>query len=262
MVPINMNNIVEQLTTLIKEDNFTQFKKLISNSLLNSHHKELLYDIAFVEQKKEFYNLLETKVSLTNEKRTNIFLRLLERRQLIKDESIIDKLDDTVLMHRMSSIHFSVLIKNQSEKFLIDFCEKFPITTFINFKKLLFGSFKNDKSQLAHYLTDKQLEKDNIFYCAICASHFNNRELLIEVLLKGMKNNPDLLDEMKSLKNKFLTAKYKIINGKFVKDESQKEEFEGFINEAVIEAFTLKLDEELNKKDSVLLNIQKKKLKI
>ena len=119
---------------------------------------------------------------------------------------------------------------------------------------------KSNKEELTEFYLKQEVDKETIFYSALCASYFEKNSVFAKILYDGQKRFPTLLEDIKKLKNKFLRPEWKIKNGTIQISYEKIEDFERFINHTVIEAFSHKLDTELAKKDGVLST--KKKLKV
>lgn len=251
-----MSQDIELLKKSIKEGNLDNFKKVFERGVYNAHHKELFYELSYRNQSEGIYEYMEKKTSLSKEGRVKIFFKTLQDGTKIKNFNTVAALDEMEMIKDFPK-YAEVLTRSQNDDFLKKFMEKFPITSFMNFKRILFGSFKNEKSDFVDYATKQELDKNMVFYYALCAVKFGKRETFSLLLKNAMKYNPTILEEIKGLKDGHLMN----LRGRI--SIENKEEFEAFINETVIESFALHLDEELaHKKNEDPIVKKPKKLKI
>lgn len=242
--------MIEQLKSYIKNDDFEGFKKDFNKATVNAHHRELLYELSFRKQ-SPISQFMENRATVSPERKIDIFLKTLQDGTKINDFNSIRGLDDMLLAKSMKVP--DNLIRSQDDEFLNKFIDTYPMTTYLNFKKILFGSFKHNREKFIDYTYTKNIDKNNVFYGGLCAINFHRRESFSALLTNTLKYNPNILDEVKQLKND-----YKIImRGK--KSEQQKEEFEAFINDVLIETFAKTLSEELEKAKPTQVGATKQK---
>ncbi len=246
--------MIENLKKLIEENDFNGFKKLFSSSVTNAHHKELLYELSYRKQQEDFYMFLENKASLDQEKRINIFTKTILDGVKIKDYATVKRLSDSVLFKDFSK-YAEKLIKSQDDDFIIKFTEDKPITSFINFNRLLYGAFKYEKKGFVDFVSKKELTSEAVFYYALCAVNFNQTNYFSTLLKDSLKYNPTILDDIKILKNEYIGKLRSFTSIK------KKEDFEQFITLALVETFALYLSEEL-KKNNIGSDKGKKRLKV
>ena len=214
--------MIEDLKKLIEENNFNGFEKVFSSTVTNSHHRELLYELSYRKQQEDFYIFLENKVNLNQEKRRDIFLKTLSEDIKIKDYETVRKIPDSVFLKDFSK-YAEKLMKSQNEDFIIKFIEDRPITSFINFNRLLYGAFKYKRKDVINFISKKELTSEAVFYYALCSVNFNQTNYFSTLLRDSLKYNPTVLDDVKILKNKYLMNLTSFVNIK------KKEEFEQFI---------------------------------
>lgn len=247
--------MIEKLENLLKNDLFDDFKLLMSKVAVNSHHREQLFKLAFVTQKEPFISFLETKVSLSKEKRADILMSTIQNKTEIKNEKYLENIDDIYLMS-----HFNLLSKNlvasQKEEILKKFVEKFPITTLINFKRMVLSSFQQNKNGFIEYLSKKEVEPEYVFYFGLCAIKFGNKEIFQKVVYSALEYDKDIIEKIKKEKEKY--TKYMGAKNHI----STKDDLNAFIDMALIETFSNKLRDELSVGKPVDLKSTKKKIKI
>jgi len=226
--------MIEELKALIKENNFLEFKDKFKKTLLNKHQKELLFEIAYRQQSLEFFKYIQKTINLSQEKKVNILIRTLIDETKIKDFDYISTIDDMILAKNLGD-YASLLVKTQDDNFLIKFMQNKPIATFMNFKKIIYNSFKYKKVDFINYISNQNLDKNTIFYFGLYAFSFKYKEPFLNLLLNSIKYNPNIIEEVKSIKDKHLFL--------------IKKEIESFINEAAIKALALNLNEVLHKKN-------------
>jgi hypothetical protein len=242
--------MIEELKSYIKNDDFEGFKKAFSKATVNAHHRELLYEISFRKQ-SPIFEFMENKASVSPEKKIDIFIKTLKDGTKIKEFKSVQDLNDMLLSQNMKVA--DDLIKTQDDEFLKKFIDTYPMTTYMNFKRILFGSFKYNRDSFIDYTYQKNIDKANVFYGGLCAINFKRRESFSTLLTNTLKHNPNILDEVKQLKNE-----YKIVmRGR--KTDKQKEEFEAFINDVLIETFAKTLSEELDKARPIQVGTVKQK---
>jgi len=246
--------MIEKLKEFIKNDDVEGFKVAFSKATVNAHHRELLYELSFRKQ-SEIANFMENKANVSKERMINIFANTLRDGTKIKNFKSIQGLDDMALAKNFKVA--DLMLRNQDDEFLKQFIDHYPMTTFMNFKRILFGSFKHNREEFIDYTYKKNIDKHNVFYGGLCAVNFNRRESFSTLLTNTLKYNPNILDEVKQLKNE-----YKIVmRGK--RNDKEKEEFEAFINEVVIETFAKTLAEELEvSKPNQATEVKQKRTKL
>lgn len=228
-----MNNIIDKITQTIKNKNFNKFIEIFNSEVFNLHHKKLIYEIAYINQSVEIFQYLNKYTSFNPGEREIIFSKTLKTGIEIKNVNDIGFIEDNIL-HKNINNSIENLVKFQNDKFIISFVEKFPLTSFLNLKKILFNSFKYEKKDFIDYLTKQKLNNNLIFYCALCAVNFNNRDSFSSLLHNSLKHNPNILNDIKLFKKNY---NLNII--------SSKEDFESFIDKSLIETFAKYLNEEL-----------------
>ncbi len=247
--------MIEKLGTYILNNNFEEFKKLLSNMTVNAHHREQLYKLAFLNQNEQFLDYLNSKVSLSQEKRTDFFIEALNKKHKITHFKYINECDDMYLSSKIKN-NATLISSEQSNDFLINFLNKYPITTLLNLKKIIFGAIKSEKNEFMDYLTKKDLDNEILFYIGLCSVKFNKREVFSNVVKNAFKNNPNILNDVKALKEEYLL---KMRGSSYI---VSKDEIDSFINKTLVESFALHLEEELKIKDVPSLTNNRKKMKI
>ncbi len=246
--------MIEKLKEFIKNDDTEGFKAAFSKATVNAHHRELLYELSFRKQ-SEISNFMEKKANISKEKMVDIFAKTLIDGTKIKEFKSIQALDDMVLAKNFKVADH--MLRTQDDEFLKKFIDHYPMTTFMNFKRILFSSFKYDRSDFIDYTYNKNIDKHNVFYGALCAINFSARESFSNLLKNTLKYNPNILDEVKQLKNEYQI----VMRGK--KNEAQKEEFEAFITEVLIETFAKTLSDELEKSKPIQgVQVKQKRTKL
>lgn len=248
--------MIEQLKNLIKIDDFKGFNAVFSNSTVNAHHRDLLYEISYRKQSREIYEFMDLRANSTPERKVEIFIKTISDGTKIKDFNTVQKLSDIVLAKKLNK-GVDCLVKSQDDEFLKKFMDTCPITSFLNFKKMIFGGFKYNRDEFIDYVSKKELDKSLVFYSGLCAVKFKRREIFSTLLANSMKFNVGILDEIKNLNYEYSI----LMRGK--NSQETKEEFEAFINHTIIETFAKHLQEELeNKKPIQMISVKPKKMKI
>jgi hypothetical protein len=246
--------MIEELKSYIKSNDIEGFKEAFSKATVNSHHRELLYEISFRKQ-SPIFEFMENRASLSPERKIDIFIKTLKDGTKIKEFKSVADLDDMLLSKSMRIA--DDLIKTQDDEFLKKFIDTYPMTTYLNFKRILFGSFKYNRDGFIDYTYQKNIDKNNVFYGGLCAINFKRHESFSTLLTNNLKYNPNILDEVKQLKNEYQI----VMRGK--KSDKQKEEFEAFINDVLIDTFAKTLSEELEKaKPTVVGEVKQKRTKL
>jgi hypothetical protein len=245
--------MIEKLKELIKKEDAEGFKAVFSQSTINAHHRELLYELSYRKQAKEIYEYMDSRASLSPEKRVNVFLKTLQDGTKIKDFNTVKELSDSVLAQNFGR-NADHMAKTQDASFMQNFMDAHPLTSFMNFKKLIYTGFKYNHDDFIAHASKKPLDKNQVFYSGLCAVNFKKREAFSTLLANSLKHDEKILDDVKKLKNEYSI----VMRGRV--SQQDKEEFEAFINEAVIETFAKHLDEVLSVKPTT--TIKPKKLKI
>ena len=247
--------MIKELEKYIKENNINQFKKYFDSLTINSHHREQLYKLAFFNQNEKVLDFLTNKTSLTKEKRADFFIEALNKKIQISQLGYVGDFDDIYLVSKLNG-NLSVISTEQSNQFLIYFLEKYPVTTLINLKKIIFGAMKSNKDEFLDYLTKKELNNEIIFYSGLCSIKFEKREIFSKIVKNSFKYNPNILNDVKNLKEEYLI---KMRGTNYI---ASKDEIDSFINKTVIESFALHLEEELKKKEEPIKKSSTKRMKI
>ncbi len=247
--------MINKLEKLIKENNFEDFKTAFGLMTINAHHREQLYKLSYISQQEQFLDFLKAKTSIGQDKEIDFFIEAIGKGVKIKNFDRVSKFDDMALLTKFNSKGVA-LTSSQDDKFLINFLEKYPITTLMNLKKIMFGAFQNEKTEFIDYITKKELDKDILFYSSLCAIKFEKRETFSHMLKNAMKYNPDIIQEVRKLKDNYV----QVMNGRSY--VASKDEIESFIDKTLIETFAFHLEEELKHKPQEEIKPIKKKMKI
>ncbi len=247
--------MIEKLGKYIVDNSFEEFKKLLSNSTVNAHHREQMYKLAFFNQNEQILDFLNSKVSLSKEKKADFFIESLNKRIKIVHFKYINDYDDMYLASKIKN-NATLIGSEQSNDFLIHFLNKYPITTLLNLKKIIFGAIKTDKNKFMDYLTKKDLNNEILFYTGLCSIKFDKKEMFSSVVKNAFKSNPNVLNDVRALKDEYL---FKMSSSNYI---ASKDEIDSFINQTLVESFALHLDEELKVKEVPNANQSRKKMKI
>ncbi len=247
--------MIENLKKYLKEEKFESFKKVFESNVINAHHRELLYELSYRQQSEKFYEYLETRVSLTNEKRANIFLKTIADSVKIKDFKTVEPIQDTILSSLMGR-QIDSLMKSQSDEFIVNFMQSKPLTCFINFKKILYGGFKYEHVDFIDFVSKQQLDKNAVFYSSLCAVHFGKKDTFSTFIKNAMKYHPNILDEVRKMKDDYQMSMRTRMSYK------DKEEFEAFINETLIDSFSKHLADALEEKKPLEVTQKPRRMKL
>ncbi len=247
--------MIEKVKKLIIEDDFDKFKEIMNGHVFNSHHKMEIYKHAFFNQNEKFIDFLYTKVSLTKENIEDILIESNQKGVKIKKFEYMSDLDDMRLLGKIEK-RADLLVKSQSDEFLIQFHDKYPISTMMNFKKIMFNSFKYEKNQFLEHATKNSLDMEMIFYIGLCAIKFGKEDFFGVVLENQIKKDSNLTSKLKAYSDNYVK------NFKHLKTGIKKEEIEEFIDKKVIEGFAIFLNQTLSTKDNKQEDVKRKKMKI
>ncbi len=96
--------MIEKLGKYIVDNSFEEFKKLLSNSTVNAHHREQMYKLAFFNQNEQILDFLNSKVSLSKEKKADFFIESLNKRIKIVHFKYINDYDDMYLASKIKNL--------------------------------------------------------------------------------------------------------------------------------------------------------------
>ncbi len=246
--------MIEKLEKYIVQNNPEEFKKLFGTLTINAHHREQLYKSAFLNQNENFLNFLSNKTSLSKEKRADFFIEALNKKIKIIHFNYINDFEDMYLASKLKN-NATFIGTEQSNEFLVHFLNKYPVTTLLNLKKIIFGAIKSDKNDFMDILTKQNLNNEILFYSALCSIKFDKKETFSHIVKNAFKNNPNVLNDVKALKDEYLI---KMRGNSYI---ASKDEIDSFINQTLVESFALHLNEELKVKEAPT-SIQRKKMKI
>lgn len=247
--------MIEKTKELIKKDDFESFKKIYDNYPFNAHHKIELYKYAFFEQKENFIDYVYKKASLNKKELEDIFIESINKGLSIKHLKYLNGFDDLSLIGKFDK-KIDVFIKNQKEELLINFYEKYPLTTLMNVKKFIFHAFKNDKDKFIEKITENKFNVEVVFYLGLCSIKFNKKELFNVVLENQIKSDLDITNKLKSYSENFIKK------NQYFKMGIKREEIEEFIEQKIVEGFAMLLEATLEKKEVQVDKVVKNKLKI
>lgn len=169
--------------------------------------------------------------------------------------NFINDFDDMYLASRLKN-NATFIGSEQSNEFLVHFLNKYPVTTLLNLKKIIFGAIKSDKHDFMDTLTKQELNNEILFYSALCSIKFDKKETFSHIVKNAFKNNPNVLNDVKALKDEYLI---KMRGNSYI---ASKDEIDSFINQTLVESFALHLNEELKIKEAPTNNSTRKKMKI
>ncbi len=247
--------MIEQLEKYIINNNFDEFKKIFGSLTINSHHREHLYRLSFLNQNEKLLDFLNSKTSLSKEKKADFLVEAFKKKHKIVYFKYIEDLDDLYLASQVKN-NATMIGSEQSSDFLIYFLNKYPVTTLLNLKKIVFGAIKTDKHEFMDILTKQELNNEILFYAALCSIKFDKKETFSHIVKNAFKNNPNVLNDVRALKDEYLL---KMRGSSYI---ASKDEIDSFINQTLIESFALHLNEELKVKETTTTPTQRKKMKI
>lgn len=247
--------MIEKAKKLIEDDEFEKFKDLLNSNVFNSHHRMEIYKHAFFNQKERFIDFLYAKVNLNKEIIEDILVQSNQKGVQLKKFEYMSDLNDMRLFGKIEK-RADLLVKSQNDDFLIKFHDAYPISTMLNFKKIIFNSFKYEKNKFLEHATKNSLDMEMIFYIGLCSIKFNKEDFFGVILENQIKQDPDLTSKLKSYSDNYVK------NFKHLKTGIRKEEIEEFIDKKVIEGFAIFLNQTLKVKDSKPEEVKRKKMKI
>ena len=247
--------MIEKLENYIVKNNLDEFKKLFGTLTINAHHREQLYKSAFLKQNENFLEFLINKTSLSKEKRADFLIEALSKKIKIINFNFINDFEDIYLASRLKN-NAIFIGSEQSNEFLVYFLNKYPVTTLLNLKKIIFGAIKSDKHDFMDTLTKQELNNEILFYSALCSIKFDKKKTFSHIVKNAIKSNPNVLNDVRALKAEYLI---KMRGNSYI---ASKDEIDSFINQTLVESFALHLNEELKIKEAPSNNTTRKKMKI
>jgi len=249
--------MIDELIKLIKEENIDRFKELFSKSTINATHRKLLYELSYRQQNFSICDLVEKRTNITKNDKLEFLLKTFSDGMRIKNFNSIKIFSDIELSNVCSTKKIiPIMVEKQTEDFLNNFLKEYPITVFLNFKYFISNGLKYKKFDFLYNLTANKLDKEMVFYIGLCSLNFKTESFFTKIIIDVTKYNKEIKDELKVLKNEYV----KKLNRTSHIDKEVIKEFEFFIDTKIIEAFTILLDESLEKK--IETNVKKKINKI
>jgi hypothetical protein len=236
--------MLEQLIEYIKKNKEKEFKDLYTSLPLNAQHKKNIYREAFEGENSAILDFLEKKISLTQVEKIKILDDALIN-NIILNFSSLKNIQDIELSSKISDLAMRGVLRNHDNKWLENFVEKYPVTSFLKYNKLVWYAFDYEKPDSAKFLLNLKPETTNIMYSCLCAFYLNKRDMIFDLLLDHQLDNRDTISKLRDMKSVYMDMTH------------QNMEANHFINELFIETFANFLNNTLVEKEKIKKKVKK-----